>query len=337
MATKKKIEDIEIEDAEIVSESTKKEETFSEIPDNTNFSPFDEPVKERSYTSPNVNASDLPDEIEPSFSDFDEGMSDVSDSSEKSEPESGTFNPQFNELGKKEKEMGAEMMADIVIDGYSKLKTLMGGMATISESKLDKEFAEGTIDPNIKIPIDEFGNTATVKEFAAEFNESSKEAFQTSDEFKENVKPPMVRVFKKKGVGVTDEQLLIYYFGTDLIQSGITAFALKKSTNSILDNLREQTINTRQFTPPPAPPAPAPEPVKEQKRTEYVEPEEETFQAPKSNKDNSNFAEDYTPPKNMPSFGDKQVLSEIDKIAEKEGTAKESPKKRRRGRPKKNK
>ena len=99
---------------------------------NPDFSPFDEPVKERDYTKPNIDASQIEGELEeptfeaPSFSDFEE------------EEEPKPFNPSYNELGNKEKQMGAEMIADVVVDGYARLKKGMGSLSTISENKLEE-------------------------------------------------------------------------------------------------------------------------------------------------------------------------------------------------------
>lgn len=312
-------------------------EEVNSVDTNADFSPFDEPVKEREYTKPNIDASGIQGELEeptfapPSFNDYEE------EEIEQKPP----FNQSYNELGNKEKQMGAEMIADVVIDGYSRLKKGMGSLASISENKLEREFAEGNINPNIELPIDEYGNTATIREFVKEFNETSKEAFETPDDFKEKVKAPLIRVFKKRGLGMTDEQLLMYYFGTDFVTAGFTAFGLKKSADGILVQLREQTTLMRSSnTPPP----PQPKNYQNQQTStdisnnenEFKEPEE-VFEvqpdivAPKKAK-KSNFSSEYQTPENMPEFGDQTILKEIDKIASKENNVNSSSKKRR-GRP----
>lgn len=353
MSTKKK--DKEVESVE----SSTEEKIDVAIEPNSDFSPFDEPVKERSYTSVNIDPKELQGELEepsfeaPSMSDFDLGGEEEveeepkSKSSKKEPPHQ--FNESYSELSGKEKKMGAEMMVEVVLDGYSKLKKGIGSLATISEKKLEREFVEGTIDPNMQLPIDNSGGTVGIRDFAKEFNEQSKEAFATSEEFKENVREPMIRVFKKRGLGMTDEQLLAYHFGTDLVTSGITAFGLKKSADSILLQLREQTDFLRK---PMSSPTPTPTKVKEEtpsqnqpkkevvsektNKEEYQEPEEKVFDVqpevltPKK----SNFDSEMETPSNMPEFGNTEILAEIEKIADKEST---EPKqvKRGRGRPKK--
>jgi hypothetical protein len=377
MSTKKKpIKEIEIELDNV--ESTQAENVEFNVETNADFSPFDEPVKERDYTSVKIDPKELVGELEepvyqaPDMSEFelDDNVTEVEEEEpvktekKKKEPPH-QFNESFSELSGKEKTAGAEMMVDVVLDGYAKLKKGIGSLATISEKKLDKEFAEGTISPDLQLPIDERGNTVGIRDFAKEFNEQGKEAFDTSQEFVDNVKPAMIRVFKKRGLGMTDEQLLAYHFGTDLVTSGITAFGLKKSADSILQQLREQTDilrspNAQQPQPAQQPqqqaqpqqpsqqPQPKSEDVEESikqataesnKESDFSEPEEKIFEVqpdvltPKK----KSFDEDYVAPENMPNFGDVSILNEIEKIASATGE-KPKPKKvtKGRGRPKKN-
>lgn len=336
MSTKKTKTD-NIDEAEIV-------DVNFDVTTDANYSPFDEPVKERAYTKPNVEDASILGDIEeptfeaPSFSDLEAEYEEESES-EPSEP----FNPSYNELGKKEKKMGAEMVAEVVLDGYDKLGTFMGSLAKINEGRLEREFAEGNIDPNTELPIDDQGNTVPIREFVKEFNETSKDAFATSEEFKEKVKPPLVRIFEKRGIGMTDEQLLAYYFGTDIAQKGIALFGLRKTGNEIINQLKEQNDIMRQPIPSTPPPAPKPEPpsptVVEQ--TENFEEPEEVFEVqPKNVKNNksgdSNFAESKMPD-NMPTFGDPKILNEAENIARQNGEIPVSTPQRKRGRPKRSK
>jgi hypothetical protein len=305
------------------------------------FSPLDAPVKQRSYTSHKIysDAEVVPDLQEPtfqapSFSDFDEPTA--------QEPEEKrVFNEAYSELDGKEKTMGAEMMAEMTLDLYTKGCEYLGKVPQISESKLDRLIAEGEIDPSIEIPT-EAGNIG-VKDFAQEFNNSIKGAFEVDDEFREKVTPPLVRVFKKRGVGMTDEQLLLYYFGTDIFTRGAQAFMLKKTANSILDSLKENTMAIResQIQRPAPTPAPA-QPVREEQATyyeeekpamkvvrnkktkpktnleeqiEFFEPEEGSSSVFQNLKDDGGFKHQSEEISGMPTFGDASILSEIEKIA----------------------
>lgn len=243
---------VEFEDAQIIDDD---------------FSPLDAPVKQRAYTQHKMDDSQVMADLEepsferPSFSDLD-----GSDEEEASEPER-PFNPTYNELDGKEKTMGAEMMAEMTLDIYEKACFYMGKIPEISEAKIDKLIAEGEIDPSIQLQTE--SGQMPIKEFAVEFNDSIKDAFVVSDEFKEKVKPPLMRVFKKRGIGMTDEQLLAYYFVTDLGTKGAQAFMLRKTTNSVIDSLKENTLairenqirNTRPEPVRPEPVRPEPQPT----------------------------------------------------------------------------
>jgi hypothetical protein len=319
------------------------QETFVEAQVMDDFSPLDAPVKQRSYTQHKIYADSevVPDLEEPSFqapnfSDFDE----ASPEAEK-EPEK-PFNEAYSELDGKEKTMGAEMMAEMTLDIYEKGCGFLGKLPEISEAKLDKLIAEGEIDGDIQLPT-ESGNLG-VKDFANEYNSSIKEAFEVSDDFKEKVRPPLIRVLKKRGIGMTDEQLLAYYFVTDLGTKTAQAIMLRKTANNILDSLKENTLAiresqvTRPSAPTPTPTAPKkeesvdyyeevsqveesvvrkpktkPKTVIEQ-QLEYFEPEEDTVYSNLSDK--GGFKQDYVEPSGMPQFGDKDILATLEKLSD---------------------
>jgi hypothetical protein len=314
------------------------------------FSPLDAPVKQRSYTQHHIADADVVGDLEeptfepPSYSDFDE--------KEDAEPEpERPFNQSYSELDGKEKTMGAKMMAEMTLDLYEKGCGFLGKLPEISEGKLDRLIAEGEIDADIQIPTE--GGNLGVKDFAREYNDSIKDAFGVSEEFKEKVKPPLERVFKKRGIGMTDEQLLVYYFATDIGAKGVQAIMLRKTANGILDSLKENTIaireqSSRQRTPKPEPTQPKAQPKAEAKVetpsaefTENIsEVIEEEYVAPKRKKpatnldeqvqyfepeemengvysvlnDNGGFKEQSKVQDNMPTFRNKDILDGIEKI-----------------------
>jgi hypothetical protein len=332
------------------------QETFNTAPEVEiiqDFSPLDAPVKQRSYTQHHVADAQVLGDLEeptfqpPSFNDFEEG-----DGGEP-EPER-PFNQAYSELDGKEKTMGAKMMAEMTLDLYEKGCGLLGKLPEISEGKLDRLIAEGEIDPNIEIPTE--SGSLGVKEFASEYNDSIKDAFSVSDEFKEKVKPPLERVFKKRGIGMTDEQLLMYYFATDFGAKGVQAFMLRKTANGILDSLRENTLaireqNAYRTTPTPTPTAKS-EVKTETQSAEYTEniseAVEQEYVAPKRKKpatnldsqveffepeevengvysilnDNGGFKTESKVADNMPTFGDPEILAGIEKIAKDSGLEK---------------
>jgi len=320
------------------------QETFVEAQVMDDFSPLDAPVKQRAYTQHKIYADSevVPDLEEPSFqapnfSDFDEATPE-----EEKEP-AKPFNEAYSELDGKEKTMGAEMMAEMTLDIYEKGCGFLGKLPEISESKLDKLISEGDIDGDIQLPTE--SGSLGVKEFAVEYNSSIKEAFEVTDDFKDKVRPPLIRVFKKRGIGMTDEQLLAYYFVTDLGTKTAQAFMLRKTANNILDSLKENTLAiresqvTRPSTPTPTPTAPKKEEsvdyyeeiseVEEsvvrkprakaknnlEEQLQYFEPEEENSVFSNLS-DKGGFKEEYVAPTGMPQFGDKDILSRLEQLSE---------------------
>jgi hypothetical protein len=237
--------------------------------------------------------------------------------------------------------MGAEMMAEMTLDIYEKGCGFLGKLPEISESKLDQLIADGEIDPNIELPT-ESGNIG-VKDFAVEYNSSIKDAFEVSEDFKNNVRPPLIRVFKKRGIGMTDEQLLAYYFITDLGTKSAQAFMLRKTSKNILDSLKENTIAIRESqTPRPNNPTPTPTAPQREESVDYYEEvseaKEEVIRKPKSKPktnleeqiqyfepeedsvfsnltDRGGFKEEFIEPSGMPQFGDKDILSKLEKLS----------------------
>lgn len=303
-----------------------------------NFSPLDAPVKKRSYTNHVLATDDAvvedlaePTFQRPNFSDFE-----PEEETGKKEPDR-PFNESYSELDNKEKTMGAEMMAEMTLDLYAKGCGWLGKVPEINEKKLDGLIAEGEIDGDIQIPT-ESGNVS-VKEFAQEYNSSIKDAFEVSDEFKENVKAPLIRVLKKRGIGMTDEQLLGYYFVTDLGTKVAQVVMLKKTSNNILDSLKENTQALRESQVTRPTPAPAQQVVKEEPIKYYTEEEEEVVvQKPKRQKtnleeqieffepeeagsvfnnlkDSGGFSKEYQEPDNMPKFGDAEILAQLEKLS----------------------
>jgi len=91
----------------------------------------------------------------------------------------------------------------------------------------------------MQIPVSETGDTMSVAEFVAQYNEQGANAIKYDKEFGIKVRPAMIRVFMKRGWGMTDEQFLLYMFGKDIaIKVGIM-FQLKKTINGTLEMIEK--------------------------------------------------------------------------------------------------
>jgi hypothetical protein len=206
-------------------------------------------------------------------------------------------------------------------------------------------YAEGEINPGIQIPIDGAGNTVSVEEFVQEFNSQTSEAIKTTPEFKETVRPAMVRVFEKRGIGMTDEQFLLYHFGVDLATKSITIFALRRQMSSIFDMLRE--MSGTMPSPEPKPKAksrPAPEPEYEPepvnaRESQIVNGPDEDVDVRVKIKSTDPFRRGVPSFEGDPTFGDPDILNQLQKLSEESPRPKKEPRKGagRPGRPRKQK
>jgi hypothetical protein len=301
---------------------------------NADYNPLGEAVKERSYTKPKIDGANLEAEIEeptftpPSFADMEEPAG------FEAAQEQQFANPALNDLSDKDKKYATEQMVDVVLDGYEKLTGLANNLVQIKDSRLQGMINRGELNPRVRIPIDASGGSLSVQEFVTEFNEQTSEAISTSDEFKTEVRPAMVRVFEKRGIGMTDEQFLMYKFGSDMVMKGAVVVQLRSQINSMLDLMKDLS-NQQAATatpPPPSPtqasaPTPEPTPTPEPEPVEFVEPEEEVV----------GFQDEGPTFDGAPEFGDPAILAELSRLSEEDNVKEEAPKpKRKRGRPRKN-
>lgn len=300
-----------------MSETAQKQPTPPVDPNHNpdqNYNPISGPTIQRDYTDIKINDKDIRDSVEePKFSapsmDMEESRADDSSASEQR-----PFNPQYNELPNKDKMEAAEKMADTIIDGYAFLTSKAGNLSKISEKKLNKEIAEGHIDSKLELPID-FNETATIFEMVQEFNQSVDIALSTDQEFKDKVRPPLTRVLAKKGFGMTDEHLLMYLFGRDMVVKTTMVLSLKSESKNILQGLRDKTQELRPIPAMPTPLAPfEPAPVSEQPKPNATTAGENKTPVPMQvvTEPKSPETTPIVPSGNkMPVFGDKAQLEHM--------------------------
>ena len=202
------------------------------------YNPFAESVVERDYSTPKV-ASGIVEEIEePSF--IPPSYEEIKSQNEVTEDPINPFdspNEAYNELEDREKKIATEMLVDTVLDGYEQLHGLAQYFTAYDKEKLLEKQAQGKIDLNEVIPVNERGDSMKVGDFVEQYNQQSKEALSYDKEFGEKVKPSMMRVFQKRGYGMTDEQYLLYMFGKDISIKSMMVYSLRKSINSTISTL----------------------------------------------------------------------------------------------------
>lgn len=237
------------------------------------YDPMGAPINEKPYTKPNVkiNPKDLQEDIPvPSFQapliDLDKPkFEEVTQPAPKKEP----LNREMNDLPKKDKQMAASHVANMIMQVYEGLNTLAGKGMVFNEKKLNRLQQEGEVDFSILVKKDYTSNqNITAAEFIQDFNNQNENSLKVTKEFKEEVTPILERVLVKRGVGMTDEQMLIFLFGQDIAIKGGQFLQARTQMSQIIEMLREQTQemksgNFRSQMPntPPPPPPPQPEPT----------------------------------------------------------------------------
>jgi hypothetical protein len=243
------------------------------------FNPLDEAVNEKTYSRPNVNTSgsEFTKPIEePRYAPPPMEKKKLYDDDPKKK-EREPINPELRDLPKKDKEMAASQMAKMIIQGYSWMHDLANKGLMISEKKLNKLQEEGEI--NLQAMIDyEFGKKMRAGEFFTEWNTQIQKdggVLQVSNEFKEEVTPALERVLAKRGIGMTDEQLVMFMFGKDIAAKGLIFFQMKTQMNYMIQSIKEATVNQYR----PAPPPPPQQPQQPQQQQAQPEPSSNFSQA----------------------------------------------------------
>lgn len=167
-------------------------------------------------------------------------------------------NPDMNNLPPEDQHAAAENMSKMIIQGYERGTHLLDGQLQIKEKTVLKIRVAGTIDMDAAlIPID--GGMISFDEFIRTYNEQNVGTVSVSQEFKDDVTPILTRVLAKRGHGLTDEQMLIYMFGSHMAMNLQKFWAQKQTLRAIMDYGREMTKQSRESGEPVPAPAPAPE------------------------------------------------------------------------------
>jgi hypothetical protein len=237
-------------DAEIIEPEEKKD---------IDFNPLDEAVNVKSYTTPNVNTSGVnlnaPIE-EPRFNAPPIDTKRTINQEQAKQPKPEPMNPEMKNLGKKDTEMAAGHMAKLIIQGYEWMHQLANKGLQVSEKKLNKLQAEGEINLNAMIDY-EMGKKIRAGDFFLEYNEQVSTVLTVSQEFKDEATPLLEKVLAKRGIGMTDEQMLMFVFGKDIAAKSMIFFQQKAQMNMMLASIKEATMGMYAQSAPPPPPMPA--------------------------------------------------------------------------------
>ena len=226
------------------------------------INPLDEPVNEKSYATAGLNTDglDLNTPIpEPKFTPPPIQPKAATPQPEKPKPE--PLNPEMRNLSKADTSMAASHMAKMILQGYEWVHTLGNKWLQIPERKLMRLQEEGEINLNVMIDYD-YGKKIRAGDIIQDYNEQVKDILTVSDEFKQEATPLLEKVLAKRGIGMTDEQMLIYLFGKDLATKSIIMFQQKSQTKQLIEAIKmaTQARYAQVATPAPPPPPPPPPP-----------------------------------------------------------------------------
>ena len=212
------------------------------------YNPFSESVVERDYATPKT-ASGVIDEIEePSFvpPSYEEIVQERAEQEAMGQNEGGGFDNPFdnpnsamNDLDNKDKKIACESLVDTVLDACEQAHRYAQYIVKVDEESLMERQAQGKLDLSMQIPVTETGDTMSVAEFVAQYNEQSANALAYDKDFGYKVRPAMIRVFMKRGWGMTDEQFLMYMFGKDIAVKVGIMYQLRKTINGTLDMIEK--------------------------------------------------------------------------------------------------
>lgn len=261
-----------------------------------NYNPFADNVKERDYTrvSAEVNLDDISSPIpEPVYQaqrlntrgnpyDYISG-SDGPMSGGNSGSKKESINPSMSELPPHERKMAAEQLVDLGLSGYEMIFYFVNKSLQIDKRKIKKLQAQGKINMDTRIPVS--NGYISAQQFISEYNEEVADTVGVSNKFKKDIKPPLTRILEKKGLGATDEQLVISLLVMHLVQEGTKfaqAMTLKRDLLEIIQERteleKEQGIDPSAYsTPPPPPPTPPQQTYKPKPKPEPAPKPQPTF------------------------------------------------------------
>jgi len=150
-----------------------------------------------------------------------------------------TSNPALDDAPNKTKNASAKYMADTALAVYQKLNDLGKDFCKLSEEKLQYKAIKGEIDLGIldfELPLDENdpSKTETVGKFIRTVNYQADEIFMVSDQFKDEARPILIEIFKKKGWGLTPEQRLLALVIEDAVPKVQAMMIIKSQLNQVL-------------------------------------------------------------------------------------------------------
>ncbi len=248
-----------------------KETTKEAATDKVEFmeDPLQEQVNERSYTRPNVNINpnDLRQDIpEPRYTAPPINLDQPTFSQPPPpKPEPKPFNPEMASMPKDEQKTAVKAVAQTIISVYEWVNQIADKSLQVKQKDLDKLAMNGLIDFSIQVPVSSGSSQMlSLGEVLMDYNSQAKGVIVVTEEFKKEVIPVLERVLAKRGIGMSDENLLVFLVAKDAITKFTIYGQMRGQMNDLIKQMKEMTAEFRQtrtaaVTPTETEPTPEPE------------------------------------------------------------------------------
>lgn len=158
-------------------------------------------------------------------------------SSESSSTPSPDAKPAEKPLTPEEIQSQASQTADLLLKGYDKLHALGRWIGKVDESDLAQMHAKGKINLEQVLPLGK--KSITVHGFFQEYNQGIDQNIVVEQEFKDKIKPPLVRECVRRGWLLSDMNYILVMTAEDLSTKIGMLVGLKKSANLVLNACQE--------------------------------------------------------------------------------------------------
>jgi hypothetical protein len=253
--------------ADVIESSNFDFSDINDISSEGNFNPLDEPVIHRDYSSPEIQQGFVPDLEEPKFHKVrleNQATPNSNQGGGQNFASQEPVNPAMNELSDREKSLAAKQLAESALDAYETLKKLSVNFAKIKERNIKKLYDTGKISREQRIQINEQGDSVTLMDFTRNFNEQIQQLGEPDPAFRKTIMPPLVREFEKRGMGMSDMQLIAFATLKDISVTAVGLYSANRTFKEILQTMIENNPYAGQEPksppPPPKPSSPTPPP-----------------------------------------------------------------------------
>ena len=157
-------------------------------------------------------------------------------------PEQGPANPAFAAMSTKEQKEQVEMTVDTVLHFYAEGKKWVGEtFFTTSEANLIKMEQAGEIPLGWPVLYDKATRESlTILQFVLQANSEVMKACETTEKWKETIRPALVAEFMKRGWALSSQQNIGIMVLLDLLTMFQKMILIKMNSSAVLNTCKEQ-------------------------------------------------------------------------------------------------